>query len=148
MKTNHPLHYQTIIAFLYLHEYIQKNNHFQLSHTLYALVITINLSINICNDILAQLCIHYFNNIWTKSFNISLVNFNNPSPKQHILTKHTYTKFVETHQDIIHPKNSIHRNFTTTSTSKKHHQPKLHSKKNSLFYKINQQPNHEDVLEI
>jgi hypothetical protein len=80
LKTNHPLHHQTIIKYPHLHQYIQTQNHSPLTHILYALIITINPSINTCNNILAQPHTYDFNNIWTNTLIIRLANLNNPPP--------------------------------------------------------------------
>ena len=74
---------------------------------LYALIITIHPSIDMCNNILAQPQHYHFNDIWTNTLIIRLANLINP-PERHISTPHPYTTFLETNQDIIHPKNSIH----------------------------------------
>jgi hypothetical protein len=107
LKHNHPLHHQTITTYPHLHQYIQTPNYSPSTHILYALVITINPSIDKCNDILAQPHIYHFNNIWTNTLIIRLTNLNNP-PERHILTQHPYIIFLENNQDIIHPTNSIH----------------------------------------
>jgi hypothetical protein len=107
LRHNHPLHHQTTTMYPHLHQYIQTQSHFQLTHILYALIITINPSIDKCNRILAQPRTYHFNNIWTNTLIIRLANLNNP-PERHILTQHPYTIFVENNQDITHPKNYIH----------------------------------------
>ena len=75
---------------------------------MYALIITIHPLINTCNNILAQPHIYHFNNIWTNTLLIKLANLSNP-PERHILTPHPYTIFINNNQDIIYPKNSIHK---------------------------------------
>ena len=107
LKDNHPLHHLTNTKYPYLHKYIQTQNHSPLSHILYALVITINPSIDICNNILAQPHTYDFNDIWTNTLMIRLANLSNP-PERHILTQYPYTTFVRNNQDIINPKKSIH----------------------------------------
>ena len=107
LSHNHPLHNQTIITYSHVHQYIQTQNYSPPTHILYALIITINPSINTCNNILAQPHIYHFNDIWTNTLIIRLANLTNP-PERHILTQHPYTMFIENNQDIIHPKNSIH----------------------------------------
>jgi hypothetical protein len=107
LRRNHPLHQQTTITYPYLHQYIQTQNYSPPTHILYALIITINPSIDTCNNILAQPHIYHFNNIWTNTLIIRLANLTNP-PERHILTQHPYTMFIENNQDIVHPKNSIH----------------------------------------
>ena len=54
LETIHPLHHQTNTKYPYLHRYIQTQNHSPSTHILYALIITINPSIDTCNNILAQ----------------------------------------------------------------------------------------------
>ena len=107
LKIEHPRHQQAITELPYLHQYIQTQNQSPPSHILYALVITIHPSVNRSNDILAQPHIYYFNNIWTNTLIIRLANLYNP-PERHILTTHPYTKFIETNQNLIFPKKSIH----------------------------------------
>ena len=107
LKTNHPLHHQTNIKYPYLHQYIQTQNLSPSTHILYALIITINPSIDTCNNILAQPHTYDFNDIWTTTLLIRLTNLNNP-PERHILTQHPYTTFVINNQDIINLTNSIH----------------------------------------
>ena len=107
LRHNHPLHHQTIITYPHLHQYIETQSHSLPTHILYAIIITINSSIDTSNNILAQPHTHHFNNIWTNTLIIRLANLSNP-PERHILTKHPYTMFIENNQDIIHPKNTIH----------------------------------------
>ena len=107
LKIDHPMYHQTTTLLPSLHQYIQTQHNSPLSHILYALVITINPSINKCNDILAHPHIYHFNDIWTNTLLIRLSNLNNP-PERHILTQHPYTKFIINNQDLIYPKNSIH----------------------------------------
>ena len=101
------MYHQTTTLLPSLHQYIQTKYNSPPSHILYALVITINPSINTCNDILAHPHIYHFNNIWTNTLLIRLSKLNNP-PERHILTQHLYTRFIVYNQDIIYPKNSIH----------------------------------------
>ena len=108
LKNNHPLHHQTNAKYPYLHRYIQIQNHSPPPHILYALIITINPSIDKCNKILAQPHTYDFNDIWTNTLIIRLANLNTPPPERHILTQHPYTTFVRDNQDIINPRNSIH----------------------------------------
>ena len=107
LKIDHPMYHQTSTLLPALHQYIQTKYTSPPSHILYALVITINPSINTCNDILTHPHIYHFNDIWTNTLLIRLSNLNNP-PERHILTQHPYTKFIVNNQDIIYPKNSIH----------------------------------------
>ena len=107
LRHNHPLHHQTIITYPHLHQHIETQSHSLPTHILYAIIITINSSIDTSNNILAQPHTHHFNNIWTNTLIIRLANLSNP-PERHILTKHPYTMFIENNQDIIHPKNTIH----------------------------------------
>jgi hypothetical protein len=107
LRHNHPMHHQTTNMYLHLHQYIQTHSHSPSTHILYALIVTINPSIDTCNNILAQSHTYHFNNIWTNTLIIRLANLNNP-PERHIQTQHPYTTFVDNNQDIIHPKNSIH----------------------------------------
>ena len=107
LKNNHPLHQQTNTKYPYLHRYIQTQNHSPSTHILYALIITINPSIDTCNNILAHPHTYDFNDIWTNTLIIRLSNLNNP-PERLILTQHPYTTFVRDNQDLINPKKSIH----------------------------------------
>ena len=104
LKTNHPLHHETNTEYPHLHQYIQTQNHYPSIHILYALIMTINSSINICNNILAQPHNYDFDNIWTNTLLIRLANLNNSPPERHILTQHPYTIFVRNNQDLINPK--------------------------------------------
>ena len=107
LSHNHPLHHQTTTMYPHLHQYTQAQNLSPPTHILYALIITINPSIDTCNNILAQPHIYHFNDIWTNTLIIRLANLNNP-PKRHILTQHPYTTFIENNQNIINLKDSIH----------------------------------------
>ena len=107
LRHNHPLHHQTIIMYPHIYRYTQTQNHSPPTHILYAVIITINPSIDTCNNILAQPHTYHFNDIWTNTLLIRLANLNNP-PERHILTPHPYTTFVENNQNIINPSNSIH----------------------------------------
>ena len=94
LKNTHPLHPQAITTYPHLHQYIQIQRQIPPTHILYALVITIHLSIDTCNNILAQPQNYHFNDIWTNTLIIRLANLTNP-PERHILTPHPYTTFVE-----------------------------------------------------
>ena len=107
LKPNHPLHHQTTTIYPHLHQYTQAQNLSPPTHILYVLIITINPSIDTCNNILAQPHIYHFNDIWTNTLIIRLANLNNP-PERHILTQHPYTTFVENNQNLIKFKDSIH----------------------------------------
>ena len=107
LKDNHPLHHLISVKYPHLHRYIQTQSHSPLTHILYALIITIHPSIDMCNNTLAQPHTYDFNDIWTNTLLIRLANLNNP-PERHILTQHPYTTFVRNNQDIINPKNSIY----------------------------------------
>ena len=135
-KTNHPLHQRAITELPHLHQYIQTQNHSPLPHILYALVITIHPSVNRSNDILAQPHIYYFSNIWTNTLIIRLANLHNP-PERHILTTYPSTKFIETNQDLIFPKNSIHNELYKFIHNQNTPPHQSHCKENSLFYKLN-----------
>jgi len=108
LKHTHPLHPQALTSYPHLHQYLQVHRHTPPSHMIYALIITIHPSIATCNNILAQPQIYHFNNIWTNTLIIRLANLTNP-PERHILTPHPYTTFVENNQDLIFPKNSLHK---------------------------------------
>ena len=112
LKIDHPSHQQAISDLPHLHQYILTQSHSPLPHILYALVITIHPSVNKSNDILAQPHLYHFNNIWTNTLIIRLSNLYNP-PERHIQTTHPYTKFINTNQDLIFPKNSIHNELYT-----------------------------------
>ena len=112
LKPNHESHQQSILTFSHLHQYIQTLNHPPPPHILYAVITTIDPSIHNCNNILAQPNAHHFNIEWTNTLINKLANLNNP-PERHILTPHPYTKFITTHQDIIHPQNTIHEELYT-----------------------------------
>ena len=108
LKQDHPLRQQSIRTFSHLHQYIQTQNQAPLPHLLYAIIITINPSINECNNILAQPNIYHFTLEWTNTLLTKLANLTNP-PERYIRTIHRYTKFIESHQDLIKPPNSIHK---------------------------------------
>ena len=108
LKNIHPLHLQAITTYPHLHQYIQTQRQSPLTHMLYALIVTIHPSIHTCNNILAQPQKYHFNDIWTTTLIIRLANIPNP-PERHILTPHRYSTFVQNNQDIILPKNSIHK---------------------------------------
>ena len=107
LKIDHPMYHQTTTLLPSVHQYIQTQYNSPLPHILYALVITLNPSMNKCNDILAHPHIYHFNDIWTNTILIRLSKLNNP-PERHIITQHPYTKFIVNYQDLIHPRNSIH----------------------------------------
>ena len=107
LRHNHPLHNQTITTYPHVHQYIQTQTYSPPTHILYALIVTINPSIDTCNNILAQPHIYHFNDIWTNTLIIRLANLTNP-PERHTLTQHPYTMFIENNQDIIYLKSSIH----------------------------------------
>ena len=108
IKLAHPFHLQAINTYPHLHQYIQTQRQSPLPHVLYALIITIHPSINTCNNILAQPQNYHFNNIWTTTLILRLANLTNP-PERNIRIPHPYTTFVENYQDIILPKNSLHK---------------------------------------
>jgi exonuclease III len=108
LKQDHPLHQQSILAFPYLYQYIQTQNNSPTPHILYAIIITINPSINTCNNILAQPTTYHFYTDWTNILINELTNLPNP-PERHIHTQHPYTKFIETQYDLLKTKDSIHQ---------------------------------------
>ena len=112
LKQNHPSHQQSALKFPHLHQYIQTQIHAPLPHILYAIIITINPLIDTCNNILAQPLAYHYNIEWTNTLINKLANLANP-PERHILKQHSYTKFIETHDDIIEPQNSIHSDLYT-----------------------------------
>ena len=112
LKQDHPLHQQLILTFSYLYQYIQTQHHSPLSHMLYAIIVIINPSINTCNNILAHPNVYHFNIERTNTLINKLVTLSNP-PERHIHTQHPYTKFIESHQNIIEPLNSIHKELYT-----------------------------------
>ena len=84
---------------------------------LYDIIVTITPSMNTCNYILPQPNAYHFNIEWNNTLINKLAHLTNP-PERHILMQHPYTKFIETHQDIIEPPNSIHKvhSFKTPPT--------------------------------
>jgi hypothetical protein len=112
LKQDHPLHQQSILTFPHLHQYIQTQNQPPLPHLLYVIIVTINPSIDTCNNILARPNDYQINLEWINTLINKLANLTNP-PERHIHTLHPYTKFIESHQDIIEPPNSIHKDLYT-----------------------------------
>jgi len=82
LQQNHPLYHQTTLTFPYLHQYVQTQNHSPLPHILYAIIVTINPLINICNNILAQPNAYNNATIWTNALIHRLVNLINPPWKR------------------------------------------------------------------
>ena len=80
LKNTHPLYPQAITTYPHLHHYIQTQRQSPSTHILYALIITIHSSIDVCNNILAQPQNYHFNNIWTNTLIIRLANLTNPPP--------------------------------------------------------------------
>ena len=130
LKNDHPLHQQSILTFPYLHQYLQTQNHSPLPHLLYAIIIIINPSINMCNNILAQPNTYQFNIEWTNTLIHKLANLNKPL-ERHIHTQHPYTKFIETNQTIIAPQDSIHKELYTFIHS--HESPPIFTETQSKF---------------
>jgi hypothetical protein len=112
LKQDHPSHQQIILTLPHLYQYIRTQNHTPPPHMLYAIIITIDPSIDKCNNILAQPTTYNFNVEWTNTLIGKLANLTNP-PERHILKQHPYTKFIETHHDLLQTQNSVHKALYT-----------------------------------
>ena len=94
LKHAYSLHQQSILTFVYLHQYIQTQNHSHLPYILYFIFINIYPSINIYNNILAQPNTYHFNIEWIDTLINKLANLTN-TPERHIFKQHLCTKFIE-----------------------------------------------------
>jgi exonuclease III len=112
LKQDHPSHQQIILTLPHLYQYIRTQNHTPPPHMLYAIIITIDPSIDKCNNILAQPTTYNLYVEWTNILIGKLANLTNP-PERHILKQHPYTKFVETHHDLLQTQNSVHKALYT-----------------------------------
>ena len=87
-KPLHPLHAQTIISFPHLYRYTQLLTHHPPPRIIYALIVSISPSIDICNLTLQQAPTPD----WTLQLLEVMSTLPNP-PERHIETIHPYTQF-------------------------------------------------------
>ena len=104
ITNTHPTHQEANIKYPHLAQYISHKQNHPPTHILYALITTISPSLETCNNKL----IHPPDPNWTSILLLKMSTLQNP-PERYIATPHPYIQFINRHQNIIKPPNTIHK---------------------------------------